>query len=142
MKLKELLKGRDKLRKYDELKNLIELIKGCQSRYGKDCDMSIPVSPYVQQIVLAALDAELAEMETKEREAYRKDNDMNEFDKRAEAYMRTVMNNDGDVFTRADLYEYIMDAWKAGYAEVGFDLSLLSGESLSKAQNQKSQPIN
>lgn len=87
-------------------------------------------------------DAELAEMETKEREAYRKDNDMNEFDKRAEAYMRTVMNNDGDVFTRADLYEYIMDAWKAGYAEAGFDLSLLSGESLSKAQNQKSQPIN
>lgn len=87
-------------------------------------------------------DAELAEMETKKREAYRKDNDMNEFDKRAEAYMRTVMNNDGDVFTRADLYEYIMDAWKAGYAEVGFDLSLLSGESLSKAQNQKSQPIN
>lgn len=56
-------------------------------------------------------------METKEREAYRKDNDMNEFDKRAEAYMRTVMNNDGDVFTRADLYEYIMDAWKAGYVE-------------------------
>ena len=81
-------------------------------------------------------------METKEREAYRKDNDMNEFDKRAEAYMRTVMNNDGDVFTRADLYEYIMDAWKAGYVEAGFDLSLLSGESLSKAQNQKSQPIN
>ena len=78
----------------------------------------------------------------KERETYRKDNDMNEFDKRAEAYMRTVMNNDGDVFTRADLYEYIMDAWKAGYAEAGFDLSLLSGESLSKAQNQKSQPIN
>lgn len=74
-------------------------------------------------------------METKEREAYRKDNDMNEFDKRAEAYMRTVMNNDGDVFTRADLYEYIMDAWKAGYAEAGFDLSLLSGESLSKAQD-------
>ena len=55
--------------------------------------------------------------ESKEREAYRKDNDMNEFDKRAEAYMRSVMNNDGDVFTRADLYEYIMDAWKAGYVE-------------------------
>lgn len=73
--------------------------------------------------------------ETKERKAYRKDNDMNEFDKRAEAYMRTVMNNDGDVFTRADLYECIMDAWKAGYAETGFDLSLLSGESLSKAQD-------
>lgn len=87
-------------------------------------------------------DAELAEMETKEREAYRKENDMNEFDKRAEAYMRTVMNNDGDVFTRADLYEYIIDAWKAGCAEAGFDLSLLSGESLSKAQNLKSQPIN
>lgn len=56
-------------------------------------------------------------MEPKEREAYRMDNNMNEFDKRAEAYMRSVMNNDGDVFTRADLYEYIMDAWKAGYVE-------------------------
>lgn len=50
--------------------------------------------------------------ETKEREAYR-----NELDKRAEEYMRSVMNNDGDVFTRADLYEYIMEAWKAGYVE-------------------------
>lgn len=63
MKLKDLLKGRDKLRKYDELKSLIELIKGCQSRYGKDCDISIPVSSYVQQIVLAALDAEIKKME-------------------------------------------------------------------------------
>lgn len=69
-------------------------------------------------------------METKEREAYR-----NELDKQAEAYMRSVMNNDGDVFTRADLYEYIKDDWKAWYAEAGFDLSLLSGESLSKAQD-------
>lgn len=51
-------------------------------------------------------------METKEREAYR-----NELDKRAEEYMRSVMQNDGDVFTRADLYEYITDAWKAGYVE-------------------------
>lgn len=51
-------------------------------------------------------------METKEREAYR-----NELDKRAEEYMRSVMNNDGDVFTRADLYEYIIDAWKTGYVE-------------------------
>ena len=50
--------------------------------------------------------------ETKEREAYR-----NELDKRAEEYLRSVMNNDGDVFTRADLYEYIKDAWKAGYVE-------------------------
>ena len=50
--------------------------------------------------------------ESKEREAYR-----NELDKQAEAYMRSVMNNDGDVFTRADLYEYIKDAWKAGYVE-------------------------
>lgn len=51
-------------------------------------------------------------MESNEREAYR-----NELDKRAEEYMRSVMNNDGDVFTRADLYEYIMEAWKAGYVE-------------------------
>ena len=50
--------------------------------------------------------------ESKEREAYR-----NELDKQAEAYMRSVMNNDGDVFTLADLYEYIKDAWKAGYVE-------------------------
>ena len=63
MKLKDLLRGRDKLRKYDELKNLIELIKGCQSRYGKDCDVSIPMSPYVQRIVLDALDAEIEKME-------------------------------------------------------------------------------
>lgn len=38
-----------------------------------------------------------------------------ELDKQAEEYMRSVMNNDGDVFTRSDLYEYIKDAWKAGY---------------------------
>ena len=50
--------------------------------------------------------------ESKEREAYR-----NELDKQAEAYMRSVMNNDGDVFTRADLYEHIKDAWEAGYVE-------------------------
>lgn len=40
-----------------------------------------------------------------------------ELDKRAEAYMRSVMSNDGDVFTHADLYECIMEAWKAGYIE-------------------------
>ena len=40
-----------------------------------------------------------------------------ELDKRSEAYMRSVMNNDGDVFTRGVLYEYIIEAWKAGYAE-------------------------
>lgn len=42
---------------------------------------------------------------------------INELDKRAEEYMRSVMRNDGDVFTRSDLYEYITEAWKAGYAE-------------------------
>lgn len=41
----------------------------------------------------------------------------NPLDAKVEAYMRSVMNNDGDVFTRADLYEYIMEAWKAGYIE-------------------------
>lgn len=44
-----------------------------------------------------------------------------ELDNRAEEYLRSVMNNDGDVFTRADLYEYIKDAWKVGYVE-GFTL--------------------
>lgn len=52
------------------------------------------------------------DMESKEREAYR-----NELDKRAEEYLRSAMNNDGNVFTRADLYEYIKEAWKAGYIE-------------------------
>lgn len=42
---------------------------------------------------------------------------MSELDKRAEAYMRSVMNNDGDVFTRSDLYEYIIEAYKQGYID-------------------------
>lgn len=42
---------------------------------------------------------------------------MTELDKKAEAYMRSVMQNDGDVFTRSDLYEYIIEAWKQGYVE-------------------------
>lgn len=43
---------------------------------------------------------------------------MNELDKRAEEYMRSVMKgNHGDVFTRSDLYEYIIDAYKQGYCD-------------------------
>lgn len=34
-----------------------------------------------------------------------------DLDTQAEKYMRSVMNNDGDVFTRSDLYEYIIDAY-------------------------------
>ena len=35
----------------------------------------------------------------------------------AERYMRSVMNNDGDVFSRSDLYEYIIEAYKQGYRD-------------------------
>ncbi len=63
MKLKDLLEGRDKLRKYDELKAIIDLITESQKRWGENCDMAIGLSPYVQQIVLAALDAEIKKME-------------------------------------------------------------------------------
>ena len=42
---------------------------------------------------------------------------LNELDKRAEEYMHSVVRNDSDVFTRSDLYEYIMEAYKTGYAE-------------------------
>lgn len=63
MKLKDLLKGRDKLLKYDELKAIIDLITGSQERWGENCNMAIEMSPYVQRIVLAALNAEIKKME-------------------------------------------------------------------------------
>lgn len=40
-----------------------------------------------------------------------------DLDIQAEKYMRSVMNNDGDVFTRSDLYEYIIEAYKQGYRD-------------------------
>lgn len=40
-----------------------------------------------------------------------------DLDNRAEKYMRSVMNNDGDVFSRSDLYEYIIEAYKQGYRD-------------------------
>lgn len=40
-----------------------------------------------------------------------------DLDNRAEKYMRSVMNHDGDVFSRSDLYEYIIEAYKQGYKE-------------------------
>lgn len=40
-----------------------------------------------------------------------------DLDTQAEKYMRSVMNNDGDVFTRSDLYEYIIEAYKQGYSD-------------------------
>lgn len=57
-----------------------------------------------------------------------------ELDKRAEAYMRSVMSNDGDVFTRADLYEYIKEAWKAGYAECESNIAMT--DELRKKQDE------
>ena len=40
-----------------------------------------------------------------------------DLEKQAERYMRSVMGNDGDVFTRSDLYEYIIEAYKQGYID-------------------------
>lgn len=40
-----------------------------------------------------------------------------DLDTQAEKYMRSVMNNDDDVFTRSDLYEYIIEAYKQGYRD-------------------------
>lgn len=41
-----------------------------------------------------------------------------DLDTKAEKYMRSVMSgNKGDVFTRSDLYEYIIEAYKQGYRD-------------------------
>lgn len=43
---------------------------------------------------------------------------MNELDKWAEEYMRSVIKgNHGDVFSRSALYEYIIEAYKQGYID-------------------------
>lgn len=50
-----------------------------------------------------------------------------DLDTQAENYMRSVMNNNGDVFTRSDLYEYIIDAYKQGYRDAN-DLTCLDNK--------------
>lgn len=40
-----------------------------------------------------------------------------DLENKAEKYMRSAMQNDGDVFSRSDLYEYIIEAYKQGYRD-------------------------
>ena len=70
MKLKDLLKGRDKLRKYDELreweeyfgKDALYLSSAC-ALFGKDEKIAVLIPDCIRQIILDALDAEINKME-------------------------------------------------------------------------------
>ena len=57
MKLKDLLKGRDKLRKYDELEKWRDYIK------KNRVITAVYVSDNIRKIILDALDAEMKKME-------------------------------------------------------------------------------
>ena len=57
MKLKDLLKGRDKLRKYDELREWRDYIK------RNSVITAVYVSDNIRKIILDALDAEIKKME-------------------------------------------------------------------------------
>ena len=70
MKLKDLLKGRDKLRKYDELREWEEyfgndelyLSSAC-ALFGKVKKHAVFIPDCIKQIILDAIDAELNKME-------------------------------------------------------------------------------
>ena len=59
MKLKDLLKGRDKLRKYEELEKRRDFIK--QNSVITDVYVHIPDN--IRKIILDAIDAEMKKME-------------------------------------------------------------------------------
>ena len=70
MKLKDLLKGRDKLRKYDELKEWKEYfgkdelyLNSACALFGKDEKLVVFIPDRIKQIILDALDAEIKKME-------------------------------------------------------------------------------
>lgn len=82
MKLKDLLKGRDKLRKYDDLKEASEALKevyadngapyDCvnypyqlwsRARNGKRTQITFTMQPYILQLFIDAIDAEIKKME-------------------------------------------------------------------------------
>ena len=70
MKLKDLLKGRDKLRKYDELreweeyfgKDELYLSSAC-ALFGKDEKIAVLIPDCIKQLIIDALDAEIEKME-------------------------------------------------------------------------------
>ena len=70
MKLKDLLKGRDKLRKYDELrewkeyfgKDELYLSSAC-ALFGKDEKIAALIPDCIKQLIIDAIDAEIEKME-------------------------------------------------------------------------------
>lgn len=72
MKLKDLLKGRDKLRKYDELKEWRERFYGMvgipmwhtlMNLANSNNIVALPLPDHIKQIILDAIDAEMKKME-------------------------------------------------------------------------------
>lgn len=82
MKLKDLLKGRDKLRKYDELKESVKCLREVQvdngapydcvshpyqlwlrARNGERTQTTFTMRPFMLQLFIDALDAEIKKME-------------------------------------------------------------------------------
>lgn len=82
MKLKDLLKGRDRLRKYDELKESVKCLREVQcdngapydcvshpyqlclyARNGQRTRTTFTMQPFMLQLFIAAIDAEIKKME-------------------------------------------------------------------------------
>lgn len=67
MKLKDLLKGRDKLRKYDELKEWKEHFHNMadlpMSAVPPHCIVGLPLPSHIKQIIIDAIDAEMKKLE-------------------------------------------------------------------------------
>lgn len=67
MKLKDLLKGRDKLRKYDELKewkeNFSNMVELPMSMVPPHCIVGLPLPPHIKQIIIDALEAEIKKLD-------------------------------------------------------------------------------
>lgn len=70
MKLKDLLKGRDKLREYDELKEWREYfgkdelyLNSACAMFGKDEKLAVFIPDNIRKIIVDALDAEIKKME-------------------------------------------------------------------------------
>lgn len=73
MKLKDLLLGREKLRKYDELKEWKEKVEGDKVLVPQTCDkqagewavslMPLPLPTHIKDIVVKAIEAEIAKLD-------------------------------------------------------------------------------
>lgn len=67
MKLKDLICGREKLRKYDELKewkeNFSNMVELPMSMVPPHCIVGLSLPPRIKQIIIDALGAEIAKLE-------------------------------------------------------------------------------